>query len=204
MWDVEYNLPCPECQKENKTAGLGFDSGYGMITCNGETRHEFANLPGESAPVVEDSKVPATGEFAPTPSVPQRDFTPEEEAALDKAMLEPPRARDFSSQVVTDTQPQIPPQAQREAQEHAVAGTIGNVLAEFSGHVETSELVGLGGMVLLPNGDALAGVRIEEKWVSAMQSEGENQTPPKNAAEYLQEIIDQGLLSWHMATPAAL
>jgi hypothetical protein len=58
-------------------------------------------------------------------------------------------------------------------------------------------------VVTLPNGDAICGVRVSELWVSAMVAEGENRTPALNLAEYLQEIMDTGLIEWHASIPGA-
>ena len=203
----EYNQPCPECQKENKTAMLGFNSDSGKIACTAEIPHEFDSLPGESTPAAEAAtepeKVVSPSEFASEPSVSAGEWTPEEEAALNEAMEKDPRPRDFGSQVVEEqnqaTEPGIvvpePPVTQGEA-------VLDGFTAEAAEIADTySPRVGLGEMVILPNGDALCGVRIEEKWVSAMQSESETQR--KTFGEYLQELMDNGMIEWALPAPGA-
>jgi hypothetical protein len=64
-------------------------------------------------------------------------------------------------------------------------------------------LVGEGGVIALPNGDALCGVGVKELWVSSMQAEAEDRRPPITMAERLQEIMDNGLIEWNSSVPGA-
>jgi len=212
---ISYLTECPECSKAGQKSHLSYETDNGKIVCDGETVHEFSEMPTEMPEVATEEKVELTRDFAQEQNVTEPEMTAEEIAALDQAMSHDPRPRDFGSQVAEGTDPYVeaileaifepePSGAQREA----ISGDFqlssdAEGLIPLQGPVE-SPIVGLGEIVVLPDGSALACVKIDEKWVSAMQAEGENQTPPKNAAEYLQDIIDQGLLSWHMATPAAL
>lgn len=231
MSRFEYTSPCPECLKVNASGTLGFETDSGKVVCNGPEPHEFEEMPGESAPVPEPETVALTSDFAPEARGPEREFTPEEEAALDKAMQEDPRPRDFGA-MVTDplpevTAPEIVAPEQPEPQGEAVLDTPATVAnysqccvchpGDVEGHycdahvpapcdgeaMGSSPRVGLGEVVTLPNGDAICGVRVSELWVSAMVAEGENRTPALNLAEYLQEIMDTGLIEWHASIPGA-
>lgn len=207
----DYTSPCPECSKMGASSTLGFDSDTSKITCNGETVHEFDAMPTETAPAAESEKLGATSEFEKIDASKPEVWTPEEEAALDAAMAQAPR-RDFGS-MVTDPEPEIGGLGAQEQQGEAIGapiftasdnpslGLLGLPRAGVLSQPETGHaqpLVGLGGFAELPGGDILCGVRIPETWVSAVAAEGENQTPQKNVAEYLQEILDLGLIEWHL------
>jgi hypothetical protein len=237
---IEYMTPCPECAKIEQNATIAFDSDTGEIACNGENHHVFESMPGEPAPIAEATEPESTSNFGKADNGSEPEMTTEEIAALDAAMQEAPKRRDFGHMVgdaveevtteeIVDPEPAI---------EHGEAvsgdfqlasdaeGLIPRQVTDWSqccvcrpgdaeghycdAHVPTaiapigySPRVGLGEFVVLPNGDAICGVRITETWVSALQAEGENQSPPKNMAEYLQEIIDLGLVEWHVAAPVA-
>ena len=212
---ISYLTECPECSKAGQKSHLSYETDNGKIVCDGETVHEFSEMPTERTEVATEEKVELTRDFAQEQNVTEPGMTAEEIAALDQAMSHDPRPRDFGSQVAeaedTAQEPagaEIVAPSEAGAQETANCGMpamVGAIVEGFaSSQPSDSPRLGLGEIVVLPDGSALACVKIDEKWVSAMQAEGENQTPPKNAAEYLQDIIDQGLLSWHMATPAAL
>src|SRR5208337_1982314 len=100
MSRFEYLTECPECSKLGVVSHLGFQTDDGKIACDGETVHEFTEMPGESASVTEEAKPEFTRNLEEAPSVPEPAMTPQEEAALDAAMATDPRPRDFGSQVV--------------------------------------------------------------------------------------------------------
>lgn len=242
MSRFEYTAVCPECQKANINSNLGFETDTGKVVCNGETPHEFDSMPGEPAPIAEATEPESTSNFEKADNGSEPEMTAQEIAALDAAMQEAPKRRDFGHMVgdaveevtteeIVDSEPSV---------EHGEAvcgmpGLIGGMVEAFAAgaeagitdwsqccvcrpgdaeghycdaHVPTaiapigySPRVGLGEFVVLPNGDAVCGVRVSETWVSALQSEAENQRPAMNMAEYLQKIMEEGLLDWHVIIP---
>jgi hypothetical protein len=195
-----YTQSCPECKKVGKEGHLGFDSGTGIIRCDGETAHTFESLPGEAETVVPTEEPNEKPDLQNSARGSEPAMTAEEEAALDKAMLEPPRPRDFGSQVVEAVDEVArdpePPGERGEVFPEVTA----EALAELVGTGELgSPRVGLGEYIILPNGDAIVGVRIEEKWVSGLQSEAETQR--KTFGEYFQETLDDSLLQWYASVP---
>lgn len=96
------NTPCPECSKTKQESHLRFDSDLGKVLCNGETVHEFAEMPGESSPVPEAETLGSSSRSPESETVPVETFTPEDEAALDEAMAKDPRPRDFGNQVADE------------------------------------------------------------------------------------------------------
>jgi hypothetical protein len=211
MSRISYNAVCPECQKENKEAHLGFDMEAGKVTCDGENVHSYDEMPGEQPAAVPEEISGFKPDLQTAPSVPNEPMTLAEEAALDQAMQQAPRPRDFGSMVSEGadpvTEPEIAAPEQAGTQGEAIPDTIpaidthGDILQVHG--IGDGPRVGLGEVVILPNGDAICGVRVSELWVSAMQAEGENRTPALNLAEYLQEIMDSSLLDWHSSIPGA-
>lgn len=199
-----YTQTCPECSKLNLTSHLGFDSGTGLIRCDGENPHTFDALPGESAPAAEAEVRTVTSQFASEARVSEEPLTAEEEAALDEAMQYDPRPRDFSHMVTEPADEvaasEIVALESTGTQGEAVCGMpalIGSIVEAFA--ASDSPRLGLGEVIVLPNGDAFCGVRIEEKWVSGMQSEAETQG--KTFAEYFQELLSDSLIQWYSSVP---
>jgi hypothetical protein len=191
---------------------IGYQVDTGKITCNGETEHVFDEMPGEQPPAAEPETSVETLDLQNPSNVPEAEMTAEETAALDKAMQEPPRPRDFGSQVVeavdeVGSDPE--PSGTQETAVCGMPGMLGGLIEALTAPLPgggialdaLSPRVGLGEFVVLPNGDAVCGVRVHELWVSAMQAEAENRVPPITLAEYLQEIMDTGLVEWHSAVP---
>lgn len=200
----EYDVKCPTCLAAGEERLLGFDADQG-ISCTAKPPHVFDNLPGESAPITPEIMA-ASGDLAPTEtneteafSTPKAPRTAEEEEDRVRAIIESrkppaPAAEPANDAALKDALRQI------EAQMDNASGTVDlkpETLNKISSPVEGGPAVVEGQFARLPGGDILCGIRVSEAWVGAMQSEGECQTPPKNAAQYLQEIIELGLLSWY-------
>lgn len=210
-----YTQTCPECSKLNLTSHLGFDSGTGLIRCDGENPHTFDALPGESAPAAEADARTATSEFASEARVSEEPLTADEVAALDEAMQHDPRPRDFSHMVTepadevaaseivapeaTGTQGEAIPYPMPDGVEIDGSTLMLYNIAKPSVDFGDSPRLGLGEVIVLPNGDAFCGVRIEEKWVSGMQSEAETQG--KTFGEYFQELLSDSLIQWYSSVP---
>lgn len=212
----EYVTLCPTCKAAGVENSLGFDSDLG-ISCTANPPHAFPSLPGEPEAISPESMAEA-GELRPPDSL---DTEPVSEAAESRQAAEGEgRVRDIME--ARKDAPAVapePPAGDIDAELKRIEDSM-DQMDRVSGTVDVggvksvrvplpvvnpaeagAAVVALGQFVRLPNGDILCGVRVSELWVGAMQAEGECKTPPMNAAEYLQEIIELGLLEWHSSVP---
>lgn len=223
----EYTVPCPTCKAAGIQSFLGFDTDL-QICCTSTPPHQFDSIPGES-PVISAESMDAAGDLRPPESNqiepiseasesrpgaaaeervrdimesrrPAPDAAPsladdpvrQALAEIEKAMDGVPEPAAVSKVTMIDGKPRVEADPETSSAIDRIAGS-----APAAG----APVVGEGQFVVLPDGDILCGVRVSESWVGAMQAEGECKTPPQNAAQYLQEIIDMGLLSWYSSAP---
>lgn len=181
---ISYTTDCPECKKNNVEAKLSLDMDSGKIICGANAAHEFAELPDEPAPVLEDVRPDETNKLE-TGTAPQVAQT----VTIDGALTGPERMAEIMAKRVPEVAVKPP------VFEFANIGPK-PVIIEASSSDSVTVSVGIGGAVILPGGDALCGIRVAEAWISAMQSIGEESRPPRSVADVLQEYVDQGLLDW--------
>lgn len=184
---ISYTTDCPECKKNNVEAKLSLDMDSGKIICGANAAHEFAELPDEPAPVLEDVKPDETNKLE-TETAPEVAQT----ATIDSTLTGPERMAEIMAKRVPEVAVKppmfvMPPAAQKEL-----------ATMEFKPRQTFAVIqnVSLGGSVILPGGDALCGIRLAETWVSALAAVGEESRPVRSVAEILQEIVDQAALEW--------
>jgi hypothetical protein len=201
----EYTVPCPTCHESGIETFLGFDTDLG-ISCTAEEPHVFDELPGESGPVLSDIKPAETNATEAENTVSETRLAKEGPGKIAEIMASRNAKSEVadipSDEVLKRNLERIAAQIDEgPAPEAPLGGRLVSELPEGNPIPAGAPVAAEGQFVRLPNGDILCGVRVSEAWVGAMQSEGECKTPPQNAAQYLQEIIDLGLLSWYSNAP---
>lgn len=180
MGRIGYTVECPECREAGEVSHLGFETEKNHYSCDGSQPHIFEEMPGEEAPKIEDLTPAQTNKLPEGPNV------------------------ETAAPVITDESSKLAEiMAKRSADQPAIERAEPLVVAPLPvAEYRTGEvLVGVGKFARLPGGDLLCGIRVPEQWASALEAECETRTPPITPAEYLQELIDQGMLEW-FAAPA--
>jgi len=217
--DFSYSVACSLCAQNGITdSTLGLELSTGKFSCTGEITHFFDELPGETAPAEVPQEVAEANRLEPEPQVEAAPVTQEVRDAEENRLVEitekiktgDPENTDsiywHGKQPVVVLPPVVTDWSQccvcrpGDAEGHYCdkhAAERGLLPEEPRFNRPLSPIVHVGEFTPLPGGDMLIGLRVPETWIGPMQSEAEGRQPPISLAEYIQELVDLGLLSYY-------
>lgn len=178
---ISYNEECPECREQGIVSHMGFNMKQNNYSCDGPQPHILLDWQGETAPVLDDA-------------TPAESNTLVESDVADSAIETAANPAGRMAEIMATRQEQT-------ATVNDVVLPVENLPITATKVVPADVLVGAGKLARLPGGDIICGIRIPEQWASLVEAEAETRNPPISAVEYLQELIDQGMLEW-FAAPA--
>jgi len=176
---------------------MGLTLSTGRFSCTGETQHFFDQLPGETVPAEVPQEVAEANRLEPEPEAEAAPVTQEVKDAEENRIAEINSQLSAPAGFPPDHEKVFAPPVWRVETEQAIERGQDWRPGARVGMTRVCPIVGVGESAGLPGGDVLIGIRVPETWIGPMQSEAESRQPPISLAEYVQELVDLGLLSYY-------